>query len=573
MRLISLAASECTFKTVVFNKTGASFILAKQDKPEQFDNSKTYNGVGKSLLVSLIDFCLGATTGSKITKSLYSTLPDWHFILKVEIDNQTYTIIRHTNTPKLICLNNEQLTLSDFCSKLEKLCFEIPSEFQYLSFRSLLHFFIRPSKQSYISYDEPTKVGTPYQKQLYNAFLLGVDVTFSQTKMHLKKQIDDTEKLHNNIKNDPILKQFFEGYKDSSLALADLNEKIETLELDLQRFEVADDYYQIRQEADGIKNTLDKTQNKIKLRNINIDNINQSLKISPDVNRHDIQNIYDESNLVFQSHVEKQLIDLEKFYQDLTINRAKRLQSQKHEFISELKKLNSQFTNLKEELDSHMKFLNAHQALDVFTKMSSRLAALQQNREKLQGYEKLQHDYEQKKTSLKKDMILQSEETATYLDQVKNDINKIMEYFRVLVKRFYPDALAGITVRNNDGKNQIRYEIEAKIQSDSSDGINSVKLFCYDLTLLMHGSNHFMNFMFHDSRLFSDIDEVHCNVLFEIVKTKFKDKQYIASINQNQLNALSEDMQDFVKNHVVRELTDNSDGGKLLGITVELEYD
>ena len=573
MRLISLAASESTFKTIVFNKTGASFILAKQDKPEQFDNSKTYNGVGKSLLVSLIDFCLGTKTGSKITKSLQSTLPDWHFILNIEIGNQPYTIVRHTNTPKHITLNDEELTLNDFCSKLENLCFDIPAGFQYLSFRSLLPFFIRPSKQSYISYDEPTKVGTPYQKQLYNAFLLGLDITLSQTKMHLKKQIDETHKLHINIKNDPILKQFFEGYRDSSLALADLNEKIETLELDLQKFEVADDYYQIKQEADTIKNNLDKTQNTIKLRSINIDSINQSLKISPDVNRNDIQNIYDESKLVFQPGVEKKLIDLERFYQDLTVNRAKRLQSQKHEIISELKKLNTQFTNLKEELDSHMKFLNAHQALDVFTKMSSRLAELQQNREKLQGYEKLQHDYEQKKTSLKKEMILQSEDTATYLDQVKNDINEIMEDFRVLVKCFYPDALAGITVRNNDGKNQLRYDIEAKIQSDSSDGINSVKLFCYDLTLLTHGSNHSMDFIFHDSRLFSDIDEVHCNVLFEIVKTKFTDKQYIASINQNQLNALSKDMQDFVKSHVVRELTDDSDGGKLLGITVELEYD
>lgn len=573
MRLISLAASERAFKTVVFNKSGASFILAKQSKPEQFDKSKTYNGVGKSLLVSLIDFCLGSKTGSKITKSLQSILPDWYFILRVEIDNKPYTIVRHTNTPKHITLNNEELTLNDFCSRLEKLCFDIPDVFQYLSFRSLLPFFIRPSKQSYISYDEPTKVGTPYQKQLYNAFLLGLDVTFSQTKMRLKKQIDDTEKLHKNIKNDPILKQFFEGYKDSSLALADLNERIETLELDLKKFEVADDYYQIKQEADAIKNNLDKTQNKIKLRSINIDSINQSLKISPDVNRNDIKNIYDESKLVFQSDVERKLIDLEKFYQDLTINRAKRLQSQKHEIISDLNELKTQFTNLKEELDNHMKFLNAHQALDVFTKMSSRLAELQQNREKLQGYEKLQHDYEQKKTSLKKEMILQSEETATYLDQVKNDINEIMENFRVLVKRFYPDALAGITVRNNDGKNQIRYDIEAKIQSDSSDGINSVKLFCYDLTLLTHGSNHSMNFMFHDSRLFSDIDEVHCNVLFEIVKTKFTEKQYIASINQNQLNALSKDMQDFVKKHVVRELTDDSDDGKLLGITVELEYD
>lgn len=573
MRLISLAANKPSFKTVVFNETGASFILAKQDEPEQFDNSKTYNGVGKSLLVSLIDFCLGASTTNKITKSLQITLPEWLFILTIKINNEPYTIIRYTNTPKHITLNNKELSLNDFYSTLEKLCFEIPSGFKYLSFRSLLPFFIRPSKQSYINYNEPAKIGSPYQKQIYNAFLLGLDITLSQTKMSLKKQIDETIKLHKNIQNDPILKQFFEGYRDSSLALADLNEKIEKLELDLENFEVADDYYQIKQEANDIKRNLDKTQNKIKLRNINIDSINQSLKISPDVNRSDIQSIYDESNLVFQSNVEKQLLELEKFYQDLTVNRTKRLQQQKNKILDELEKLEEYFLNLKKDLDNHMKFLNAHQALDVFTKISGRLADLQQNREKLLGYEKLQHDYEQKKTSLKKEMLSQSEESVVYLENVKDDINKIMEYFRVLVKRFYPNSLAGITVHNNDGKNQIRYDIEAKIQSDSSDGINSVKLFCYDLTLLTHGSNHSMDFIFHDSRLFSDIDEVHCNVLFEIVKDKFTDKQYIASINQNQLNALSDDAQIFVRKHVIKELTDDSDSGKLLGITVELEYD
>ena len=36
--------------------------------------------------------------------------------------------------------------------------------------------------------------------------------------------------------------------------------KIRTLESELQEFEVADDYYQIKQEADEIKNRLDKTQ-------------------------------------------------------------------------------------------------------------------------------------------------------------------------------------------------------------------------------------------------------------------------------------------------------------------------
>lgn len=92
MRLISLSASESSFKPIVFNKSGVSFILAKQENPEQHDNSKTYNGVGKSLLVALTDFCLGASTRNKITKSLQKTLPDWFFILNVEINVKSWNI-------------------------------------------------------------------------------------------------------------------------------------------------------------------------------------------------------------------------------------------------------------------------------------------------------------------------------------------------------------------------------------------------------------------------------------------------------------------------------------------------
>ena len=335
MRLISLAANKETFRAVNFNKTGASFILAKQDNPENSDKSKTYNGVGKSLLASLIDFCLGAGTNSKITKSLQSALPEWHFILKFEIDSRPYTVIRQANTPKYINLNEENLKLKYFHSKLQKLCFEIPEETEYLSFRSLLPFFIRPSRQSYINYDEPTKSGKAYQKQLYNAALLGLDISFSQKKMHLKQEIDKTKEQRRNIKDDPILKQFFEGDRDSSLALAELNEKIEILESNLQKFEVAENYYQIKQEADTIKNNLDEIQNKIQLRNINLESIDKSLEINPDISRSDIQNIYDESNLVFKSDIAKQLTDLETFYKDLIINRTKRLQNQKNEIISQ----------------------------------------------------------------------------------------------------------------------------------------------------------------------------------------------------------------------------------------------
>jgi len=55
--------------------------------------------------------------------------------------------------------------------------------------------------------------------------------------------------------------------------------------------------------------------------------------------------------------------------------------------------------------------------------------------------------------------------------------------------------------------------------------------------------------------------------------------QYIASLNESHLKAMKHDMEDpshfdrlFTSNTVL-ELTDDSDSGKLLGITVDLVYD
>ena len=572
MRLISLSASESSFKTIHFNRQGASFIVAKQKNPESSDKSKTYNGVGKSLLVSLIDFCLGARA-NKITKSLQKNLKNWHFILKIEIENRSYKITRYTNSPKFIILDNEKLNISSFCKRLEGLCFSIPSNFQYLSFRALLPFFIRPSKQSYQNYDLPIKEFKPYQKQLSNAFLLGLDIDLSDKKMQLKKELDAVILQSKNIEQDPILKEFFESNQDSILVIKDLDEDIKKLEYKLQNFEVAENYYQKQTEADEIQKSIEQTKNQILLKKNNIDNINKSLEITPDVERNQIEKIYTESKLVFQKDIEKKFLDLEKFYKNLIVNRKRRLTEQKNIFTTELNELEKKSKNFQENFDECLKFLNAHQALEVFTKVSNQLTDLKQKKDKLQNYEKLKQEYAQKRSLLQKEMINQNEKTIIYINDAKSSIDNILNYFRKLVRTFYPSMPAGITVRNNEGNNQTRYDIEAKIESDASDGINSVKLFCYDLTLLMAGNNHSMNFIFHDSRLFSNIDETHCDELFKIVKDKFSNKQYIANINQNQFNSLTEDIKKFITYNRVLELTDDSDSEKLLGIKVDLDYD
>ena len=61
MLLKKVYSNQASFRTVEFNTTGLSFVVAKQKNPGSSEQGKTYNGVGKSLLVRIIHFCLGAS--------------------------------------------------------------------------------------------------------------------------------------------------------------------------------------------------------------------------------------------------------------------------------------------------------------------------------------------------------------------------------------------------------------------------------------------------------------------------------------------------------------------------------
>ena len=579
MRLISISANQDSFKKIDFNSSGASFIIAEQKDPTQSDKKKTYNGVGKSLLVALIDFCLGASARSGITKALDScnALQDWKFTLRLSIKGKPYIITRSVDNHKSIEMNDETLKLTEFHQQIQELCFDIEEDLKFLTFRSLLPFFLRPSKTSYTRYDEPQKFGTPYQKLLCNTFLLGLDAVLADKKKALKDQLTERRNNLKGIEKDPIMREFF-GHnqnvsEDYLLLLTDIEEKIKKLEEDLKSYRVAKDYYQRQEEADQLKKLIDEKQKQIYLHKSTIKRIDQSLRVEVDIEQKDIKKIYEESKKVFQDVVEKRLSDLEKFYMDLKTNRAKRLAEQKRSIMGELEKLEEEATKLQAQFDEALAFLGEHGALDVFVQKNELLSELKQKREKLVSYEKFQKKYKTEIKKLEQGLINENSKTTEYLETNESFLGSVNNAFRTLAKKFYPNELAGITIVNNEGENTIRYNIEAKIQSDSSDGINSVKLFCYDLCVLFGGNNHYMDFIFHDSRLFSDVDETHCEILFDIVRNKFKDKQYIASINQKDLINLAEPIQAFIRQNTVCELNDESEEAKLLGRQVELEYD
>jgi uncharacterized protein YydD (DUF2326 family) len=578
MKLLKLSSNQSSFRTVNFNTQGISFIVGKHSKPIAKGSKATYNGVGKSLVINIVHFCLGAST--KHYKSLIDKLPDWIFILDFEIDKNKYHAERSTTAPDQINLNGEELSLNKFNKKMEKLLFHIPDQVKYLSFRSLLPFFIRPNKAAYVAFDDPSNAGSEYQKVLSNAFLLGLDSLLLQEKYYIRNEQVRINELTSNIKKDTLLKEFFSNNKDVSLRLADLNEEILRLKKDIEEYEVANDYYEVKQEADTIKKELDNKNNELILLNNQIINIEKSLQLTTDLQKENIEKIYNEVNVYFSQVLEKKLSDLEEFYNSIKSNRISRLVKQKQDIIRRLEETIKLCEKLKDEFNSKMKYLGAHKALDVILKVKDRVSELEKEKDKLEEYDKLMGIYHEKILEIKQEFIFCTRNAEKFKKDIEPHFKSKQDFFRKLSKGFYPKSAAGITIDTNDGENQIQFNIQAKIESDGSDGINNVKIFCYDTTLLFKGENHLLSFLFHDSRLFDGIDEVQKAEMFKIINELFKysDFQYIASVNQNQINEIkpllsSDEFKAIFTDNTIIELTDESDEKKLLGIKVDINIE
>jgi uncharacterized protein YydD (DUF2326 family) len=242
-----------------------------------------------------------------------------------------------------------------------------------------------------------------------------------------------------------------------------------------------------------------------------------------------------------------------------------------------LSEKNKQKEELQKKFDRLIKYLGEHQALDTFAALKEKQSDLINEKNKLSHFDTMQADYRAKERQIKIDFIELERVTENYLSEIEESTKKVRNFFRKLAKRFYPKSPSGITVNVKKGENQLAFSIEPRIDSDASDGINHVKLFCYDLTILFEGLNHAVNFVFHDSRLFDSIDERQMATMFRILYDIFtkSDRQYIATINQNQLNNLkrelsSEEYEKIILTNTVLKLTDASDAEKLLGIKVDI---
>lgn len=578
MQLITLTCNQPGFHAVNF-KSGLNFIIGERTNPTVKDPKDSYNGVGKSLVVELIHFCLGSTKN----KVFAEKLSGYEFTLKFRVGLSEHTIVRGCNDDQTPVLDNKKYNkLTDFTKELEKLVFPTLPNVSGLSFRSLISRFIRRHKKNYTSYNGFVTNEQPYNQLLNNSYLLGLEISIAEMKMKIKESSAVLTSAKKSLHSDKLLLEYFKGIKDIKFQIAELKEKKTILEKRLNDFKVAENYTEIQVKANELSTLKKKLINDKYFVEHNLDKARMSSDKNITLSVNDIQKMYLEAKQVMPEVVIREALEVEEFHKNLVINRHNTLARQIVKYETDLKALNSEINATTIELDRLMKYLKDHGALEEYIALSNSYSKTLEQLNKFNDYNKLIDDYEVELSKKKKENEDNKIAIKKYLGETTPQQDRLMSKFKSFSKQFYENKTSGLSINGNYKNNKVAWDIHADIEGDSSDGINEVLIFCYDMTVFTVG-NHSVKFLFHDSRLFSNMDprQVYTAIRLAQELTKDESVQYISSWNEDMLISIKDMVseQDFdnlmalVKKNTVLTLQDDKDENKLLGVKLDIPYD
>jgi len=576
MRLIELSANQASFRTVRFNRNGLSLIVGRKSDPEDHSREHSFNGVGKSLLLYLVNFCLG----SKTNQELAEKLPDWEFRLTYELNGNTHRLARSTTNQNKVTLDDDEISLSAYTDLLGQTLFELSSKVKFLTFRSLISQFCRQGKPGYMEFDQTAKGEKQYARLLRSAYLLGLDESLVDRKRELREEATRLKDIQKQFKTDSLLRDYYHGDRDVSLEIQELDDSIARLDAQAKAFQVAENYETVVKEADTTRKAWRQARNELHGLESSLKQIEASLTEQPELGTEQVREMYNSAQLELPDLVIKRLEEVAQFHAELVASRSRRLTSEKHRIERRVSELNAELAKLDADKDRYFQFLGSHGALSEYEALHGTLSEKRHQVERLRDFQSLQQEFEERSQTNELEMSQENIRATEYLKSAKTLTDEHNDRFRSMAKRIWPANTSGLVVHNNQGDNQIRFDIQPRIQSDASDGIGETKIFCFDMTVLLAHKNHSLRCLMHDNRLYPGIDPRQRAELFRVAheESTKNDCQYIASLNEDNLTSMNEEMdaeefESLLKSHTVLELTDDSDTGKLLGITVDLSYD
>lgn len=580
MKLRSLAASFDEFRDLEF-VGGLNVVLA--DRAETAGLTDSRNGLGKTTMVALVDFCLGAQPGNHIRQMAGRA---WSFSLAITTRSGAQIVVtRAVDDASSIVLDGdlERTSLADrdstsdaplshlvignsaWTTWLREEVFPtalVGSEIKPPSFRSLIRRFIRYRLDAFLSPFNSMANPGALQTQSENAFLLNLDWRLASEWSALgtrKKQIllmdDPDESVEEQI-----------GSLQSQLIRA--QRQVESIRGDIEGFSVLPEYREVEQQVDRWAAEIKALANEniVDRRVIGTYESRQREEFSS--SSVDVERLFDEAGVALGDAVIRSLDEAAAFHLAVVSNRVAYLEAELRRLQERLAARELRQAQLSEEQAQALQLLRSGGALEDFAVMQQRLGTAQAEASDIQSRIGLLTDLRARKTQLKADELNLKSRTDADLDERLDRRAQIISRFGEILEGMYGEQADLRVVLGKTG-----LQFSTKLPRSGSSGVDKIAIFAYDIAVIedLCTQSRGPGFLIHDSTIFDGVDERQVAEALVVAMKSAEEYgyQYIVTLNSDvapidELEGLG--VAAAFEQSVVLTLSDADDTGGLLGV-------
>ena len=577
--ILSVRSNMPSFKAVEFTP-GFNVILADRTKESTRGDSR--NGLGKTTLFEIVHFCLGAGT-RRNQGLLVAPLEGWTFTLELQIEDRSLAVTRSTDQPSRVQLQGDVDDLANVGERqLDGLAVRIPDWNTYLgeqlfglsleepppkyppTFRSLFSYLVRRDRDAFSSPFIHYRVQREWDKQVNNAFLLDLAWQHAGELQQLK----DNESALNELRRaarDGLLQGLIGNLGNLEAERTRLDSEIRQQSETLQSFRVHPQYAEIEQEVNELTSGIQQMSNANITDGRLVDLYLSSLQDDQDPDTDELLEVYQEVGVTMPDIVRRRLEEVQDFHRQIVANRRAYLQSEIQRIESGRSQRGLDLHAAIERRAQLLKVLQTHGALQEFTALNELHLELVSRRNDVDNRISNLQRFEQGRSEVRVDREL-------LLQTARRDFEERREGRATAINLFNSNSQALYSAPGNLVVNiaDTGFTFDVDILRSGSQGINSMKIFCYDLMLaqLWATKQPSPRLLMHDSTIFDGVDERQIAQSLELAHQEAENKgfQYVCALNSDTLpsNEFSHafDLESFVR----LRLTDESEDGGLLGI-------
>lgn len=571
-----------SFRTVKF-KEGFNVVLA--DRTETSSERDSRNGVGKTTLIEIIHFCLGSTLKrGSVLKS--PELKNWTFILDLTLNGRDYTISRNTSKPFKIRVKgdfsdwpirpeydrNEStffVKIEDWKKILGYLMFDLSLEYEMKyapTFRSLISYF---SRKGVGAFQNPFKQ-YPQQRewdiQVNNAYLLGLNWEYASEFQILKDQENTLRELKKAAK-EGLLSGYVGTLGELGAERIRLEDIVQELEGELSDFRVHPQYAAIEEDTNRLTQEIHKKMNQLVITKKILRQYQESFETEREVPIEQVERIYQEAGLWFSKELKKRMEEVKTFHEQIVINRKTYLHNEIEKLKRKIEYYENEIKKLTNERAKLFEILETHGALEEYRKLNERLIELKQELKEIVNRIENLRRVETGLSELKIKRLELLQRTRQDFEERKPIVEKVIKLFNRKSEFLYSEpGIFSIDITESG------YKFKVEIKRARSQGVGYMKVFCYDLMLILlraHNKDK-PGFLIHDSTIFDGVDERQIARAMELaaIEAEKGGFQYICAINSDKVpyNEFSEEFKETFEKSVRIRLTDEPPEGGLLGI-------